>query len=388
MGSSQLIARFIYTDCEASGPFTVGVGKKFKSVAFPQGLGAAASVESLRDRLPKNSLTDGFVLPKIPDSMTMAEFDALPKSWAFAQIGPDTFAFERIATAGKCYGRDNRIDEGFIFDSASWPAIASRFAQATKPVQLRPADFVHSTGWLHVRGTDELEAATLDDGFYELEPNFREQLKSDIALVKRLPNLATLTRAFAHAQLNGEAIFVPKSQSADFFSIVGVLTRLTAPTFAWQTGFSDVWVKPRDKGYADGNNPHFLISDDHQPMPSALATAWGNLATEVFASGVPGKLMAKLDDLATNVFAVNPAKREQGLSLLPLAILLTDSSELAGKEHLIQLAADLIEHIELPQGWLGDAQSRTLDNAQNAVYRNTLNSESIEAKLTNIGGAA
>ena len=239
-----------------------------------------------------------------------------------------------------------------------------------------------------MRGEVELEAATLDGGFYELEPNFRKQLKSDIALVKRLPNLAHLTKAFAHSQLNGEAVFVPKAHAENFFSIVGVLTRLTAPTYAWQTGFSDVWLKARDKGFADGSNPHFVISDEPQPLASALATAWGKLATEVFASGMPGKLMAKLDDLATNVFTFDPGNREQGLSVLPLAVLLSEAADFAGKEHLVQLAADLIEHIALPMGWVGDAQSRTLDNALAAAYRSTSNSESIESKLTNIGGAA
>jgi hypothetical protein len=130
-----------------------------------------------------------------------------------------------------------------------------------------------------------------------------------------------------------------------------------------------------------------LLSDKRQPALNNIATDWGNLATEVFASGMPGKLMAKLDDLATNTFTFNPASREQGLSVLPLAIMLSDSADLAGKEQLVNLAANLLELIELPHGWVGDAQSNTLDNAAGAVYRTTSYSESIESKLTNIGGA-
>jgi hypothetical protein len=319
--------------------------------------------------------------------MTMAEFDALPKSWAFAQITEDTFAFERIGTAGQCYGRNNRFDEGFIISPTAWAELTAKFAPVTKPLQLRPADFVYSTGWLSPRGEGELEQAALDGGFYELEPNFREQLKSDLARVKRLPNLESLTKAFAQSQITGEAAFVPKAQAADFFAIVAVLTRLTAPVFAWQTGFSDVWVEPRTATLTVGANPHFLLSDKRQPALNNIATDWGNLATEVFASGMPGKLMAKLDDLATNTFTFHPASREQGLSVLPLAIMLSDAADLAGKEQLVNLAANLLELIELPHGWVGDAQSNTLDNAAGAVYRTTSYSESIESKLTNIGGA-
>jgi len=383
-----MIARFIYTDCESNGPFTSGVGKKFKSVVIPNAFAAnAPSIESLRDRLPRNSLSEGYQLPNVPNSMTMAEFDALPKSWAFAQITEDTFAFERIGTAGQCYGRNNRFDEGFIISPTAWSELTAKFAPITKPLQLRPADFVYSTGWLSPRGEAELETTELDDGFYELQPNFREQLKSDLARVKRLPNLEALTKAFAQSQLTGEAAFVPKTQAADFFAIVAVLTRLTAPGFAWQTGFSDVWVEPRTATLTVGANPHFLISDKRQPALNNIATDWGNLAAEVFASGMPGKLMAKLDDLATNTFTFHPSSREQGLSVLPLAIMLSDSADLAGKEQLVNQAANLLELIELPQGWVGDAQAKTLDNAAGAVYRTTAYSESIESKLTNIGGA-
>jgi hypothetical protein len=383
-----MIARFIYTDCESNGPFSSGVGKKFKSVVFPAAFAASsASIESLKDRLPRNSLSEGYQLPNVPNSMTMAEFDALPKSWAFAQITEDTFAFERIGTAGQCYGRNNRFDEGFVISPNAWSELTAKFAPVTKPLQLRPADFVHSTGWLSPRGEGELEPTVLDDGFYELGPSFREQLKSDLALVKRLPNLEALTKAFAQSQLTGEAAFVPKTHAKEFFAIVAVLTRLTAPTFAWQTGFSDVWVEPRTATLTVGANPHFLLSDNRQPQLSNLASMWGTLATEVFASGMPGKLMAKLDDLATNTFTFNPTSREQGLSVLPLAIMLSDAADLAGKEQLVNLAANLLELIELPHGWVGDAQAKTLDNAAGAVYRSTSFSESIESKLTNIGGA-
>ena len=382
-----MIARFIYTDCESNGPFSSGVGKKFKSVVFPAAFAASStSIERLRDRLPRNSLSEGYQLPNVPNSMTMAEFDALPKSWAFAQITEDTFAFERIGTAGQCYGRNNRFDEGFIISLDAWAELTAKFAPVTKPLQLRPADFVHSTGWLSPRGEGELEPTVLDDGFYELEPNFREQLKSDLALVKRLPNLAALTKAFAQSQLTGEAAFVPKAQAKDFFAIVAVLTRLTAPVFAWQTGFSDVWVEPRAATLTVGANPHFLLSDNRQPLLGSLASMWGTLAAEVFASGMPGKLMSKMDDLATNTFTFNPASREQGLSLLPLAIMLSDATDLAGKENLVNQAVTLLDFVELPHGWVGDAQAKTLDNAAGAVYRTTSSSESIESKLTNIGG--
>lgn len=383
-----MIARFIYTDCESNGPFSSGVGKKFKSVVFPSAFAASStSIESLKDRLPRNSLSEGYELPNVPNSMTMAEFDAMPKSWAFAQITEDTFAFERIGTAGQCYGRNNRFDEGFVMSPDAWTELTKKFASVTKPLQLRPADFVHSTGWLSPRGEGELEPTILDDGFYELEPNFREQLKSDLALVKRLPNLEALTKAFAQSQLTGEAAFVPKAQAKDFFAIVAVLTRLTAPTFAWQTGFSDVWVTPRTATLTVGANPHFLLSDNRQPQLSSLASMWGTLAAEVFASGMPGKLMSKMDDLATNTFTFDPTNREQGLSVLPLAILLSDAADLAGKDNLVNQAITLLDFIEPPRGWVGDAQSQTLDNAAGAVYRTTSNSESIEAKLTNIGGS-
>lgn len=382
-----MIARFIYTDCESNGPFTSGVGKKFKSVVFPAAFAASStSIESLKDRLPRNSLSEGYQLPNVPNSMTMAEFDALPKSWAFAQITEDTFAFERIGTAGQCYGRNNRFDEGFIISLDAWAELTAKFAPVTKPLQLRPADFVHSTGWLSPRGEGELEPTALDDGFYELEPNFREQLKSDLALVKRLPNLTSLTKAFAQSQLTGEAAFVPKAQAKDFFAIVAVLTRLTAPVFAWQTGFSDVWVEPRTATLTVGANPHFLLSDTRQTAISNIANDWGTLAADVFASGMPGKLMSKMDDLATNTFTFNPTSREQGLSLLPLAILLSEAADLAGKENLVNQAIALLDFIELPHGWAGDAQAKTLDNAAGAVYRTTSSSESIESKLTNIGG--
>ena len=383
-----MIARFIYTDCESNGPFSSGVGKKFKSVVFPAAFATSStSIESLKDRLPRNSLSEGYQLPNVPNSMTMAEFDSLPKSWAFAQITEDTFAFERIGTAGQCYGRNNRFDEGFVMSPDAWAELTAKFAPVTKPLQLRPADFVHSTGWLSPRGEGELEPTVLDDGFYELEPNFREQLKSDLALVKRLPNLTALTKAFAQSQLTGEAAFVPKAQAKDFFAIVAVLTRLTAPVFAWQTGFSDVWVEPRTATLTVGANPHFLLSDSRQPALRNIANDWGTLAAEVFSSGMPGKLMSKMDHLATNTFTFNPTSREQGLSLLPLAILLSDAADLAGKENLVNQAATLLESIELPQGWVGDAQAKTLDNAAGAVYRSTSFSESIESKLTNIGGA-
>jgi hypothetical protein len=381
-----MIARFIYTDCETNGPFSSGVGKKFKSVVVPSDFVATSpAIGALKDRLPRNSLSEGYQLPNIPNSMTMAEFDALPKSWAFAQITEDTFALERIGTAGQCYGRNNRFDEGFIMSPDAWAELTAKFTPATKPLHLRPADFVHSTGWLNPRGEGELETAELDSGFYELKPDFREQLKSDLALVKRLPNLEALTKAFAQSQLTGEAAFVPKAQAKDFFAIVAVLTRLTPPVYAWQTGFSDVWVEPRTATLTVGANPHFLLSDKRQPMLSGLAATWGNLAAEVFASGMPGKLMAKLDDLATNTFTFHPTSREQGLSLLPLAIMLSDATDLAGKETLVNLAANLLELIELPDGWVGDAQEKTLDNAAGAVYRTTAYSESIESKLTNIG---
>jgi hypothetical protein len=130
-----------------------------------------------------------------------------------------------------------------------------------------------------------------------------------------------------------------------------------------------------------------LLSDNRQPQLSNLASLWGTLAAEVFASGMPGKLMSKMDNLATNTFTFNPTSREQGLSVLPLAIMLSDAADLAGKEQLVNLAANLLELIELPHGWVGDAQAKTLDNAAGAVYRTTSYSESIESKLTNIGGA-
>ena len=319
--------------------------------------------------------------------MTMAEFGALPKSWAYSQINENTFGFERISTAGQCHGRDNRFDEGFVVSLDAWAELTNKFAPITKPLQLRPADFVHSTGWLNPRGDDELEISALDDGFYEFQPNFREQLRSELAQVKRLPNLTSLTKAFAQSQLTGEAVFVPRSQAKEFFAIVAVLTRLTAPVYAWQTGFSDVWADKIPEGLEKISNPHFLLSDNRQVTTSQLVTDWGTLATEVFSSGMPGKFMSKMDHLATNTFTFNPASREQGLSLLPLAILLSDAADLAGKENLVTQAANLLESIELPKGWVGDAQAKTLDNAAGAVYRSTSFSESIEEKLTNIGGA-
>ncbi len=386
-----MIARFIYTDCESNGPFTPGVGKKFKSVVFPAAASAGApSIESLKDRMPRNSLSDGYVLPNVPNSMTMAEFEALPKSWAFAQIGEDTFAFERIATAGQCYGRNNRFDEGFIFSPDAWETLTAMSGGVTKPTQLRPVDYVHSSGWLHPRGEIELEAAELSAGFYELEPNFREQLKADLALVRRLPNLGELTKSFASTQAVGSALFVPKAQAKEFFAIVSILTRLTAPVYAWQTGFSDVWEQPRAATLADAKNPHFLLSDQPNALAGAKATMWGKVAEEVFAAGIPGKLMAKIDDLATNVFAFNPAKRIQGLCLLPFAVALQSQEDMAGKEHLVQLATDLLatDKFPRPAGWRPGAEVQLKQAAQNAAFRSTNNSVKIEELLRAIGGAA
>ena len=385
-----MIARFIYTDCMAAGPFNASVGKKFKSVVFPSALASGAqAIESLKERLPRNSLSDGYELPNVPNAMTMAEFNALPKSWAFAQITPDTFAFERIGTAGQCYGRNNRFDEGFVLSPEAWTQLNEHSAGATRPTSLRPVDFVHSTGWLNPRGDAELEAATLDDSFYVIEPTFREQLKTDLALVKRLPNVAALAKGFAHSQLSGTATIVPKSQASDFFAIVSIFTRLTAPVYAWQTGFSDVWEKPRDVTLADGRNPHFVLSNDPSPQPSGLATLWASIAAEAFAAGIPGKLMAKLDDLATTTFALNPAMRGQGLTLLPLAILLTNSEDMVGKEHLVNLAVDYILNCDdLPSAWLGDSEDRVLDGPKSLTYHRCSKSDDIEGWLARIGGAA
>ncbi len=382
-----MIARFIYTDCRSDGPYTTGVAKKYKSVVIPGAFAAGApSIASLADRLPKNSLTMGYQIEPTLDSITTAEFKALPKSWAFAQIGEDTFGFVRVATAGKCYGRDNRFDEGFVFSWDSWPEIVEAMRPVTKKLNVRPVDFVHSAGWLNPRGELELEAAILDSGFYQLDANFREQLRLDLGAVKGLNNLKSLLTGFAHSQLTGGPAFVPKGQKQNFFAIVSVFTRLTALDFAWQTGFSDIWSAPRSRELADGHNPHFLLGEQTGTLPTSLAVAWANLATEAFSSGIIGKLVQKIDELCTECFSFDRNNREQGLSVLPLAVLLTDKADLVGRENLARLAADFIEQVALPESWKTGAQEKTLDSAANAVYRGALNSESIESKLTNIGG--
>lgn len=382
-----MIARFIYTDCRSDGPFTKGAAKKYKSVQFPAAFtGRDVGISEIADRLPKNSLTMGYQIVPIPDSMTTAEFDALPKSWAFSQIGADTFGLVRVATAGKCYGRDNRFDEGFIFSSDFWQEIVETMRPVTRRLNARPVDFVHSTGWLNPRGEVELEAATLDSGFYQFEANFREQLRNDLSLVKGLSGLNLLLAGFAQSQLVGGPAFLPIRERANFFSIVSVFTRLTALDFAWQTGFSDIWTAPRNLELADGHNPHFLLGEGSPTAPGALAISWANLAAEAFSSGIIGKLIQRIDEYCTDTFVFNSAKREQGLALLPLAVLLSNKADLAGRENLAKQAAEFIELAALPENWRPGAMETTLDNASDAVYRGALNSESIESLLTNIGG--
>ena len=314
-----MIARFIYTDCESNGPFSSGVGKKFKSISFPSAWTSVETLESIKDRLPRNSLSEGYQQPNVPNQLTMAEFDALPKSWAFAQITQDTFAFERISTSGQCYGRNNRFDEGFIFGADTWSDLVAKFAEDTRPLQLRPVDFVRSTGWLSPRGEAELEAAELDEGFYEISPAFREQLKSDLATVRSLENLKYLLTSFAAAQLELSSVQIPRILAQDFFAIISILTRLTAPIFAWQIGFSDVWEHPRSNNLIDGSNPHFVLGYEDSNS-TALANLWAELALEVFTQGFPGKVISKIDE-ASQSLQFQHNNFSQGLALVPIAII-------------------------------------------------------------------
>lgn len=341
-----MIARFIYTDCETKGPFSSGVGKKFKSVVVPTGWPSLETLDDLKERLPRNSLSEGYQQPNVPNSMTMAEFDALPKSWAFAQITDDTFAFERISTSGQCYGRNNRFDEGFIFDINTWSDLVARFAEETKPLQLRPIDFVQSTGWLNPRGEAELEAAELDEGFYEIAPTFREQLKADLAAVRGLEGLKSLLASFATAQLERSNVQVSKTQANEFFAIISILTRLTAPVYAWQIGFSDVWEQPRSKDLVDGSNPHFVLGPE-ESNPSALANQWAELALEVFTQGFPGKALAKIDELSQSL-KLQRSGFSQGLALLPIAVIELSKEGTASSE-LEQLARDFLQSLNQPE---------------------------------------
>ena len=341
-----MIARFIYTDCESKGPFSSGVGKKFKSVVFPGAWPRLEALDDLKERLPRNSLSEGYQLPNVPNAMTTAEFEALPKSWAFAQITNDTFALERITTSGQCYGRNNRFDEGFVFSINAWSDLVSRYAEDTKPLQLRPVDFVHSTGWLNPRGEAELESAELDEGFYEFAPSFREQLKDDLGTVRGLDGLRPLLKSFATAQIERSAVHVSKADADQFFAIIAILTRLTAPVYAWQIGFSDVWEQPRSRDLADGSNPQFVLGDE-ATKSTALADLWAELALEVFTQGFPGKVMAKIDDVAQGL-QLQRNNFAQGLALLPIAIIEL-GKEGTGNSQLSQRAKDFLQSLNQPE---------------------------------------
>jgi hypothetical protein len=356
-----MIARYIYTDCASDGPYAKGTGYKFKSVVFPFGQG---SLEAVKELLPKNSLAEGYELPDVPDSMTSTDFANLPKSWAYAKTSSGTYSFQRMSTNGKSYGRPNKFFEGFTFTQEEFSTLTQKSSEQTKPMRLRPVDFVRSNGWLNPRGELELEQANLDDSFYRIDDSFKERLKDALAEVRRLPNLQGKLAGFAEALIGGTATALPTELKPQFFAIVSVFTRLIPAEFAMQVGFSDVWACPRSRDLADGRNPHIILSNQ-ETAQGALAKIWGEFAAEAMNSGIIGKLIKRLDDISSEQLIFNADNREEALAALPLAVLLSDPADLEGKTDLATKAKELLKRLDAPAS----------------------NSEKIEQLLANLGGA-
>lgn len=236
----MLLAQFIYTECQAPGPFAAQPGFKIKSASDAAGSANVAELRPLLERAVQ-SVKSNYSPPTVDDMTSVAEFLALPRTLRLEELGDGSGVLFHLFTTGVSNGRPrNPFAHGLLFDtSAGSPGAADAVSLG---LVARPADLWAGEGWLTPRGDVEKEQTTvgpiprLSDRSPALDSRREELYRMAPGL--RAAVFAAVERMYPSTGSSGPRILVVTDDPGVCAGWVSVVTRLMIPSVAWQFSFS------------------------------------------------------------------------------------------------------------------------------------------------------
>lgn len=374
-----MIISFIYTECQAPGPFKVEPGFKIKELALWKTAAGKVYHDSLR---PDNSSAieqavmeaigylPHFEPPAMSPFITNSDFLALEKQWVFVRIPSGKYLFARMSTSGLTHGRrGNPFHSGILFDPESLSAMLAFWKKAKElPQVFSPADLLTWQGWQDPRTTEDLEKVVLTpDGFPMPILRPKKRAVDDRGYLQE--NRAQIRTAFMAVEqsfMSSSPANLAAQNSWDFMKQVAITCSVLPPSLTWLRHISSA---PNNSVYL--GKPGWTKAFLHAQAPvSGISSGntWANFAMYVFEKNKFAELEKMLSLLGLGT-QWSTTSGSSGLWFLPLAA----SLEAAGVPDFLPKEQLLNAHSLMLQHWPNDEVSFLSESFKGSVLDRVAN---------------
>jgi hypothetical protein len=355
-----LIISFIYTECQAPGPFKSEPGFKIKELMLWKTAQGKVFHDTLR---PDNSSAieksvmeaigylPHFEPPAMSPFITNSDFLALEKQWVFVRVPSGKYLFARMSTSGLTHGRrGNPFHSGILFDGESLGSMLSFWKKAKElPQVFSPVDLFSWHGWQDPRTTEDLEKVVLAPESFPM-PILRPKKRAVDDRAYFQENRAEIRTAFMAVEksfMTATPANFAAENSWDFMKQVSIVCSVLPPTLTWARNISSA---PNNKFYE--GKPGWTKAFLHAQAPvsgQASKSSWAHLAMLTFEKNK----FAELEKMLSLVGAGLQWKATSGTSglwFLPLAI----SLEAAGSPGFMNAEELALAHSLAIEHWPTD----------------------------------
>jgi hypothetical protein len=327
-----VIATFIYTECQAPGPFKTEPGFKVKDLKVWKSQSNKIYHESVRDenRFELEQLVmeavgslPNFEPPSMSPFITTTDFLALEKQWLYYLLPSGRYLFARMSTSGLTHGRrGNPFHMGIIFDKDDLSPILEFWRKSSSQEQIfSPADLYTWSGWQDPRTSEDVEEATLSEGSFPMPALLpKARVIDDFSyLSEHRAEIRTALVAIEKSYVNRSQANFGSDDSWNFLKQASIATTLLPPNLSWVTALSstqEIRQFEGKSGWARG-----LIHGQTELVGPMKGISWAGLAMELLEKKQFQKIESLLYKLGRGA-VWQSTSGSSALWFLPIAILL------------------------------------------------------------------
>jgi hypothetical protein len=327
-----VIATFIYTECQAPGPFKTEPGFKIKDLKVWKSQANKIYHEAIREDnkveleqivMEAVGSLPNFEPPSMSPFITTTDFLALEKQWLYYLLPSGRYLFARMSTSGLTHGRrGNPFHMGVIFDKDDLRPILEFWRKSSSQDQIfSPADLYTWSGWQDPRTSEDVEQAVLSENNFPMPTLLpKPRVIDDSSYIsEHRAEIRTALVAIENSYINRSQAVFGADDSWQFLKQSSIALSLLPPNLSWVSAISsteEIKQFAGKSGWARG-----LIHGQTELVGPIKGVSWAGLAMEVLEKKQFQKIEALLYKLGRGAVWQNTSG-SSALWLLPIAMLL------------------------------------------------------------------